>query len=254
MSTTPSTASLADLAARGRLPLHQYMDRATLAWISGNRPGLAPTPAPVLRPRSRKLLTRGGPPARWWADPRLHTSLHGALHTMRTAALAAVLAEAEGLDDAEAATAVVAAAVHDCRRRNDQGDRGHGDRAAVWLAENADTVWGHFGLTATPRRIVQAATAVRLHDVPYEAFTLDDRADHAHAERVTDVLKAADALDRYRLPKTAWWPQARYVRVPAFDRLRGLAFDLVLISERAHLAGADGSEAVRRALTEKGLL
>ncbi|MFH0243071.1 hypothetical protein ACGRHY_11670 [Streptomyces sp. HK10] len=254
MSTTPLTASLIDLAARGQLPLHQHMDHATVEWISSHRPDLPPTPQPALRPQSKELLTRGGLPTRWWADPRLYTSLHGVRHAMRTAALAAVLAEANGLDDADTATAVVAAALHDCQRRHDKNDRGHGARAAVWLAANADTVWDHFGLTATPRRIVQAATAVRLHDVPYEAFTADDRADHARVERITDVVKAADALDRYRLPKLKWWPNAAYVREPAFDQLRGLAFDLVLVSERAYLAGARGAAAVRYALAEKGLV
>jgi len=101
---------------------------------------------------------------------------------------------------------------------------------------------------------VQAATAVRLHDIPYEEFTADDKADHARAERITDLVKAADALDRYRLPKLKWWPDSRYVREPAFDELRGLAFDLVLVSERAYLAGASGTAAVRYALAEKGLV
>ncbi|MDT9683209.1 hypothetical protein RND61_14165 [Streptomyces sp. TRM76323] len=254
MSTTPLTARLIDLAARGQLPLHQHMDHPTIAWISDHRPDLPPAPQQTLRPQSKELLAHGELPTRWWADPRLYTSLHGVRHAMRTAALAAVLAEANGLDDVDTATAVLAAAVHDCQRHNDKGDRGHGARAAIWLAANADTVWDHFGLTASPRRIIQAATAVRLHDVPYEAFTADDRSDHARAERITDVVKAADALDRYRLPKLKWWPDARYVREPAFDRLRGLAFDLVLVSERAYLAGASGTAAVRYALAEKGLV
>ncbi|MCC3654034.1 hypothetical protein LIX60_21715 [Streptomyces sp. S07_1.15] len=253
MSTTPLT-SLIDLAAQGQLPLHQHMDHATIAWINDHRPDLPPARQPALRPQSRELLAHGGLPTPWWADPRLYTSLHGVRHAMRTAALAAVLAEENGLDEADIATAVLAAAIHDCQRRHDKDDRGHGARAAIWLAANADTVWGHFNLTATPRRIVQAATAIRLHDIPYEAFTADDKTDHARAEHITDLVKAADALDRYRLPKLKWWPDARYVREPAFDQLRGLAFDLVLISERAYLAGASGTVAVRYALAEKGLL
>ncbi|MCR8574590.1 hypothetical protein [Streptomyces sp. Isolate_219] len=254
MSTTPLAASLIGLAARQQLPLHQHMDHATIAWISQHRPDLPQTPVPVLRLQSKELLAHGGLPTRWWADPRLYTSLHGVRHAMRTAALAAVLAEANDLDDADAATAILAAAVHDCQRRHDKDDHGHGARAAIWLAANAHTVWGHFNLTATPRSIVQAATAIRLHDIPYEAFTSDDKTDRARAERITDVVRAADALDRYRLPKLKWWPDARYVREPAFDQMRSLAFDLVLISERTYLAGASSTAAVRYALAEKGLV
>jgi hypothetical protein len=254
MSTTPATASLVDLAAQAQLPLHQYMDHATIAWIVQNRPDLPPTPPATPSPLSQSLIKRAAIPTAWMADPRLYTSIHGVRHAMRTAALAAVLAEANGLDDAHTSTAIVAAAIHDCQRRHDKDDQGHGDRAAIWLAANADTVWGHFGITATPRRIVQAATAIRLHDVPYTAFTSDDHSDHARAEHITDLVKAADALDRYRLPKLKWWPEARHVRQPAFDQFRGLAFDLVVISEKAQLAGASSPEAVGFALAEKGLV
>jgi hypothetical protein len=173
---------------------------------------------------------------------------------MRTAALTAVLAEANGFDDTDTATAIIAAAVHDCRRRHDQGDSGHGSRAAVWLAANADEVWGHFGLAASPQQVVPAASAVRLHDIPYEVFTAQNTSDHTSAGHIADVVKAADALDRYRLPKLTWWPDSRHVREPAFDQFRALAFDLVLVSERAHLAGASGEAAVRRSLTGKGLV
>ncbi|WP_327382828.1 MULTISPECIES: hypothetical protein [unclassified Streptomyces] len=254
MSTTPATATLIDQAARRQLPLHQYMDRATVEWIEENRPDLAASAPPTLALGTLALIEESAMPPAWMAAPRLYTSIHGVRHSMRTAALAAVLAEAHGLDDDDTATVVVAAAVHDCQRRHDKDDRGHGARAAIWLAANADTVWGHFGLTATPRRIVQAATAVRLHDVPYDAFTADDWHDHSKAESLADILKAADALDRYRLPKASWWPDARHVREPAFDQYRGLAFDLVLTSEKAHLAGASSPEAVRFALAQAGLV
>ncbi|MGW3057859.1 hypothetical protein ACWC98_18335 [Streptomyces goshikiensis] len=254
MSTTPATATLIDQAARRQLPLHQYMDRATVEWIEENRPDFTASAPSALAPAARTLLEQSALPAAWMATPGLYTSIHGVRHSMRTAALAAVLAEAHALDDADTATVVVAAAVHDCQRRHDKDDQGHGARAAIWLAANADTVWGHFGLTATPRRIVQVATAVRLHDIPYDAFTTDDRNDHAKAEPVADILKAADALDRYRLPKTSWWPDARHVREPAFGRYRGLAFELVLTSEKAHLAGASSPEAVRFALAKAGLV
>ncbi|AXI78959.1 hypothetical protein [Peterkaempfera bronchialis] len=254
MSTTPTTASLVELAARRQLPHHQYMDPATVQWIRDNRPDLGHAWPPPLRPASKHLLGRSALPAAWLAEPRLRTSLHGIRHSMRTAALAALLAETHDLDEVETATVILAAALHDCRRLHDKDDQGHGARAAVWLSANADTVWDHFGLVITPRRIVQAATAIRLHDLPYDAFNADDRADHGRAELICDLVKAADALDRYRLPTLRWWPDARHVREHAFDQLRAVAFDLVVISETAHLAGADSAEAVLYALAEKGLV
>ncbi|AIA03454.1 hypothetical protein [Streptomyces noursei] len=254
MNTTPTNASLIVLAARGQLPLHQYMDRATIDWITANRPDLQPCPQPALRPIAQNLLRRAGLPHEWLAEPLLYDSIHGIRHGMRTAALAAILAEATELDDADTATAIVAAAVHDCQRHHDKDDRGHGARAAIWLAANADTVWDRFGLTAAPRRVMQAATAVRLHDVPYGAFSPDDQADYLRNKTICDLVKAADALDRYRLPKTRWWPSTQHVREPAFDGFRSLAFDLVDISENAHLVGVDSAAAVLYALSEKALV
>ena len=256
MSTTPPADSLVELAARKQLPHHQFMDPATVRWIEANRPNFPDAPMYELRAASQRLLYRSAIPVTWMAEPRLADSLHGIRHAMRTAALAALLAEAASLSEEDTATLIVAAAVHDCRRLHDKDDRGHGGRAAVWLTDNADAVWAHFHLTATPRHIVAASTAVRLHDVPYSAFTADDRTDHTQAEGITDLLKAADALDRYRQPKLSWWPDSSLVRTPAtaFDALRAAAFELVVASEAAHLAGLDSADSVFKALEQRGLV
>ncbi|MFI5758667.1 hypothetical protein [Streptomyces sp. NPDC051569] len=254
MSTTPATASLVALAARRQLPDHQYMDRATVQWISANRPAHGQAWLPPLRAASKRLLGRSALPIGWLAEPKIHDSIHGVRHSMRTAALAALLSEMHGQDDTDTVTAILAAAVHDCRRLHDKDDQGHGARAAIWLAANGGPVRDHFGLAATPCPITRAAIAVRLHDVPYGDFDADDQRDHARAERICDLVKAADALDRYRLPKLRWWPDARHVREPAFDQLREVAFDLVVTSESACLAGAGSAEAVLYALAEKGMV
>ncbi|MFK0221602.1 hypothetical protein ACIQWN_25845 [Streptomyces vinaceus] len=250
MSTTSPADSLVELAARKQLPHHQYTDPATVRWIAANRPVLTDGPPPRLRATSQRLLSRSTIPSGWLAEERCLDSLHGIRHSMRTAALAALLAEAAGLSEDDTATLVLAAAVHDCRRLHDKDDRGHGARAAIWLTDNADTVWSHFGLVATPSRIMAAATAVRLHDLPYDAFSEDDQADHARAEAVCDLLKAADALDRYRLPKLRWWPDPAQVRSEAFSGLRTTAFELVVRSETAWLAGATSAEAVLAGLEQ----
>ncbi|MBT2366165.1 hypothetical protein J7E88_12815 [Streptomyces sp. ISL-10] len=254
MSTTPPADSLVELAARKQLPHHQYTDHATVRWIEANRPDFPEAPAHELRVTSQRLLYRSAIPVTWMAEPKLADSLHGIRHAMRTATLAALLAEATGLPQDDTATLVLAAAFHDCRRLHDKDDRGHGARAAVWLTDNADTVWAHFHLTATPQRIDAAATAVRLHEVPYDAFAPDDAADHARALHITDLLKAADALDRYRLPKLSWWPDSSLVRTPAFDALRSTAFELVVASEAAHLAGFESADSVFKALEQRGLI
>ncbi|MFD5563820.1 hypothetical protein [Kitasatospora griseola] len=253
MSTT-RTGSLVELAACKELPLHQFTDSATVEWIKTNRPSFPPTRPTPLRTITKALVESAAIPTRWLAEPRLADSIHGHRHGLRTAALAALLADQHGLDESDSAVVVIAAAVHDCQRHHDKDDPGHGGRAAVWLAAYADLVWTHFHRRPSPTEVIKAAAAVRLHEVPYEAFTDTDRADHARAERLCDLVKAADALDRYRLPKLSWWPSARHVREPAFDDLLPLAHDLVVISEEAFVAGATSAAAVRYAMAEKGLV
>lgn len=254
MHTTPPADSLVELAARNELPHHQYTDQATVRWIEANRPEFSDDSPPRLRRTSQTLLYRSAIPADWAAEPKAIDSLHGIRHGIRTTAFAALLAQAAGLTEDDTATLILAAAVHDCRRLHDKGDHGHGARAALWLTDHANTVWGHFQLTPTPSCIVQAATAVRLHDLPYDRFTLDDRADHARAEQISDLLKAADALDRYRLPKLSWWPKSARIRASGFDQLRATAFDLVVRSEAARLAGVDSADSVFQALKQQGVI
>ncbi|MGW1194447.1 HD domain-containing protein [Streptomyces sp. NPDC002536] len=253
MRTTPPAESLVELAARKQLPRHQYTDHATVRWIEAHRPVFSNSPVLRLRPAVQQLVLRAAIPTAWLAEPRLADSLHGIRHAMRTAALAAVLAEAEGLPEDATATLVMAAAVHDCRRFHDKDDRGHGARAATWLAHSASTVCQHFQLAATARRINTAQTAVRLHERPYDIFTCNETDDYSQAQDVTDLLKAADALDRYRLPKLSWWPDATRVRCSSFASFQAAAFELVVASEAAHLAGLGSADAVAQALEAWGL-
>ena len=254
MSTTPPPISLVELAERKQLPRHQFTDHATVRWIEENRPHFVWDAVPPLRETSRDLLSRTAVPAAWLADPELRDSIHGIRHAMRTAALAALLAEIAGVDDADTATLIIAGALHDCRRFHDKDDHGHGVRAARWLTEHADLIWDHFHLTANESAVTRAAIAVRLHDVPYVDFTQTDKADYFRAQQISDLVKAADALDRYRLPKLKWWPEARYVRANGFEQLRAAAFDLVAWSETDHLAGLDSAEAVLTALERRELI
>ncbi|WP_367132227.1 MULTISPECIES: hypothetical protein [Streptomyces] len=253
MRTTPPAESLVELAARKQLPRHQYTDHATVRWIEANRPAFADSPPPRLRPAVQQLVLHAAIPTAWLVEPCLADSLHGIRHAMRTAALAAALAEAEGIPEDAAATLVMAAAVHDCRRFHDKDDQGHGARAASWLTHNAPTICQHFRTTATAGRIDAAGTAVRLHERPYDAFTPDETEQYNQARQVTDLLKAADALDRYRLPKLSWWPDSTRVRCTAFEALQPAAFELTVTSEAAHLAGLDSADAVAQALEAWGV-
>ncbi|MCX4752577.1 hypothetical protein [Kitasatospora purpeofusca] len=62
----------------------------------------------------------------WFAQPQLVDSIHGIRHNARVSLLAGLLAQEYGLDPDHTAALCTAAAVHDCRRRDDRDDPGHG--------------------------------------------------------------------------------------------------------------------------------
>ena len=164
-------------------------------------------------------------------------SIHGIRHNARVSLLAGLLAQEYGLDRDHTAALCAAAAIHDCRRRDDREDHGHGWRAAAWFTENPAAV-SLLGRQLPPNLSAQATSAIGLHDVPYSAFTPEQNHDYQRAPHLTDLLKAADCLDRYRLPLTRWWPDPSQLRILIPAWLHPVAFDLVIRSEQARLDGA----------------
>ncbi|MGV9963279.1 hypothetical protein ACWDU3_05070 [Streptomyces olivaceus] len=91
-----------------------------------------------------------------------------------------------------------------------------------------------------------------MHDVPYDRFTTLQKRAYRQAPHLVDVLKAADCLDRYRLPHTRWWPDLTRLRITVPDWLQPAAFALIVRSEQAALDGATDAcalAAARRSLT-----
>ncbi|PYC70043.1 hypothetical protein C7C46_27715, partial [Streptomyces tateyamensis] len=159
-------------------------------------------------------------------------------HNARVSLLAGLLAQEYGLDRDHSAALCAAAAVHDCRRRDDRDDPGHGQRAAAWFSRNQQAVTTMLGRELPPDLSQQAASAIGLHDVPYAGFTPQQNRAYQRAPHLIDLLKAADCLDRYRLPLTRWWPDPSHLRVVIPAWLHPVAFDLVVRSEQARLDGA----------------
>lgn len=240
MPSRPSQPpSLRELARTRRLPPHQVMDQPTLTWIAEHRPVAAASGA----------ITTGEPvmlaPDGTWFRTRLTAdSIHGVRHCARVCLLADLLAAHHDLDPDQTVALRLAATVHDCRRRDDRADRGHGQRAAIWLSRHHQAIAASLDVRLAPKQVRAASRAIGLHDIPYSAFSDVQRHAYRDAARLTDLLKAADCLDRYRLPLTRWWPNTSLLRVHVPDWLHGVAFDLMVHSEQARLDGASDRDAL----------
>ncbi|MFD3480533.1 hypothetical protein [Streptomyces sp. NPDC058695] len=192
-------------------------------------------------------------PARsWFATARQADANHGVRHNARVSLLAVLLAQEYGLEGDDVAALCAAGAVHDCRRRDDRTDPGHGQRAAAWFLRHTALVTRAMGREVPVAALHRAAQAIALHDVPYDHFTARQERAYRHAPHLVDVLKAADCLDRYRLPLRRWWPDLARLRIPVPHWLPPAAFALVVRSEQAALDGAAHPHALadaRRFLT-----
>ncbi|WP_049557461.1 hypothetical protein [Nonomuraea sp. SBT364] len=243
MSARPQpAASLRESALQRRLPPHQAMDQPTLTWIAANRPAATARTEAVLDPPI--FLT---PELGWFTREQAADGIHGVLHNARVCLLADLLARHHGLDAEQSAALRVAAAVHDCRRHDDRTDPEHGQRAAYWLARHHRTVTASFGLHLPAEAVPTACIAISLHNVDYADFSAAQCEAYARAPRLTDLLKAADCLDRYRLPLDRWWPDPARLRVDVPAWVYGVAFDLVIASEQARLDGASHHDALTHA-------
>lgn len=222
--------SLVALAEKHALPKFQYMDEATHRWILQNNPGYEVGKLPNVQSDLSWLSTLSLP-SEWFLEPRLVDSLHGLRHLLRTAYLSLCLIGDVSRRDTNAKCAAIAALVHDIRRLDDKGDSGHAERSAFWFKQHAIEVGLHFGLTFTPEDIISIETAIALHEVPYKDFTPQQQSLYHEHTVLVDLLKTADALDRYRLPKLKWWINDEYLHHVPSPAMKQVAFNLVALSE-----------------------
>ncbi len=246
-----SDKSLVTLAAQRCLPRHQIMDVATLQWIKSNRPRDFPNGQVEHPPIS--VARYAIVPSSWFAVSSQTDSIHGQRHGARVALLAAQLAKLGRLPAEETLEAVIAAALHDCRRLHDKDDPGHGKRAADWFMERHANVIAHLPPPAKDGRRYAIATAMELHDVPYSALDDAQTRRYEATRSIVDIVKTADALDRYRLPKLKWWPNHEHLRLVPPRWLHRYAFDLVLKTEGYRLSGLSSERSIVDALNEEKL-
>ncbi len=236
--------SLVDFAKKNELPSIQFMDPATLDWINSNRPDELKNsikrycPRPDLIPQIVKLL----PLNEWFFNNEIIDSIHGLRHLLRVAFLGATLDLEIKLSQKNIINIIIAAHLHDIRRIDDKGDPGHGERAAVWFKDNLTKITEYFSLNLESEDIEEIFFMIRYHENPYTEISHKDA--YKKYKTVIDIMKTADALDRYRQPKLKWWISDNYLALKPSLSMKKFAYDLVVGSERLKLDGLDNTSSV----------
>ena len=234
-------------AEQGKLGPLEIMDTETLQWIvrlSKNKyVQYSSVTVPRFTPDDFALIEKLVPQRSWFYSQEHIYSLHGLSHITRVMVMA--LAVCRLMDEPDYTSCVLAASIHDIRRENDNGDPLHGHRAAEWLLDNSGEI--AIPLTLLPVSDDPILQAVTNHQVNYE--DIDPQVLQQH-QRSIHILKAADALDRFRMPKQKWWPQPELIRLKPAHALLETARLLTIRSEQNILEGVDQAEAVMAAAHE----
>ena len=235
--------NLVELAERKMLPHFQRMDERTLCWIRSSAPTRPELAHRIGVARLIRRVKTWPMETSWFLEPKTIDGLHGIRHALRVAVHAQLLAERYGLSCHIQHLLVTAALLHDVRRIDDRGDPRHGAQCAEWISSIKDLEC-LVAFSGEERDLI--CSAVSRHDVTPE----DAGSERMAGMLIEGLLKTADALDRYRLPKRSWWIDGSRLRIQPTEDLKAFAFDLVVASECHFLAGAGSFSAVIDALCE----
>ncbi len=143
-------------------------------------------------------------------DVLYQSHMHGAGHIERVMLLGAMIAMKQNFSAADTALLLDICAYHDTGRIDDTKDDDHGSRSA----DNAAAITGRRGEELAIVRATMCAHSVsdKIRSRMFEKCHVTDK---VRADRMTDALKDADALDRVRLGDL----DVRYLRT---DAARGL--------------------------------
>ncbi|OIP76885.1 hypothetical protein COS23_01960 [bacterium (Candidatus Moisslbacteria) CG02_land_8_20_14_3_00_36_53] len=235
--------SLFELAERKKLPLHQFIDGETVKWVIKNKPKFGKTGE--LKLPSRKILKRFIPDNSWFLQAKEIDSIHGMRHILRVA-VNAILIVKKYFYEKRIENLIIAAVIHDIRRKNDKDDFKHGLRSANWFRENATLVGKKFNVEFRDEDIKEIYWLIFSHELP--RADLKENKNYCRFRRGIDIIRIADALDRYRLPKTKWWINEEIIGLVIPDIFKKSAFNLIIKSELNFLKGKNSQESVLNVL------
>lgn len=168
-----------------------------------------------------------------------HTNtIHGLSHIGRVIVNTVFVTRCIGYDSGLLDVCLLAAELHDLRRQDDKGDIGHGNRAWNWFLANIKFLETRHPelfsvLNSSPKVYEMLKLAIVYHEVNYEDIPgLTNR-----NRNLLDILKTADALDRYRLPKAKWFPNPQYIKLKKAIPLIPLCRNFTIETEELILNG-----------------
>ena len=234
------------LATQKELPLHQNLDEETLSWIKSNVPDQIKNIdfSELAREVDLEKISCFVPMESWFLSESRINSLHGIRHLIRTTIYAHCLGLK--LHEKQLNNLLIATSLHDISRKNDKNDMGHSSRALKWYQKNKRKVLSKYKVIDVDNNIIE--NLIKFHELNYE--DLGQESFYKRNEEMVNIIKTADALDRYVQPRKKWWMNEKYLKIIPSIELKAFAFNLVVSSEEKHLRGIDSKNSVLLSLKE----
>jgi len=223
-------------------PRHQFYDEGSLKWLLSHRPKNL-LGSYRINPRLLDVVDSLRPwekcDERWFSSHLTRDGIHGFRHACRVSihALSLALIYRKSISKDELEAIMFTGILHDCRRKNDNADLRHGVRTAEWLAKHSDVL---------PMRVLSFLPAMKfaisVHNDSYD--DIQKRKNYRKFKFFVDIIKAADALDRYRFPRSDWWFSQHFIVLPVSIKEMSFAFDLAAISELLFFITKNNSKSI----------
>ena len=238
------TPPLYVLAYKKNLPTHQYMDTDTLHWINitseNHVPNTGQSYPLLLKDEEIDLLTKFFPEKKDFLSPEQSGTIHGIAHISRVVLYTMLICKLLTIKENDQKLYLTIAKNHDIRRIDDKADNGHGIRAWEWFSKKTPKETANYN-SFSKGELDSLKKAIIFHEVDYSDIKETLTPENSLA---LDIIKAADALDRYRLPKEKWWPNVKYIKLQKAHTLLPLCRKITLESEDLILSGIDAKSAI----------
>jgi len=246
--------SLIELIQKGKVPLHQFMDLETINWIKKNKPSFNFSNPPKFDFKKEIInslteVNKYIPDPNWFLISEKKDSIHGMRHILRVIFHSLFLTIlSKDISSNSLKNSLIASSLHDLKRKNDLMDMYHGKRVARWFKKNTSMIENHYEIHLSQKDIEAISFAISFHDVPYKKIEVN--ANYKKNKILIDILKTADALDRYRLPSLRLWFKDKFISYIPPEYLKYVAYELVISSEINFLKGLTNENSVLTAIEE----
>lgn len=175
----------------------------------------------TFKPLNKEIFLKFIPHSNWFINSSRRLSIHGESHALRVMLFSYLICNIKNIRNYE--KHLISASIHDILRASDINDSNHGEGASKWFLENTNLF-----SNLDDEEIEGISAAIKYHDIDYNLIPKEILLKFGD---LIDVLKCADALDRFRLPREDWFPKKELFKINLPDNLFELSKKLIYETE-----------------------